>query len=95
MTVHSCYTILLRNLHTHKECSWLCGAVEVTRVAELALVEVALETVEDVLHTGIELQVYVVVQDKCISCLEIEVKEIGGCLQTVVLNVTGIVWHNH
>ena len=86
--------ISLRNLHTHKECPWLCGAVEVARVAELALVEVALETVEYVLHACIELQVYVVVQDKCIARLEVEVEEVGCCLQTVVLNVTCIVRYN-
>ena len=95
MTARSFDEMSLRNLHTHKECPWLCGAIKVARVAELTFVEVALETVEDVLHTGIELQVDVVVQDECIAGLEVKVKEIGCRLQTVVLNVTGIVRDNH
>ena len=97
MHAHAIYTwiYLLRYLHTNEECPWLCWAVEVARIAELALVQISLETVEDILHTGIELQVYVVVQDECIACLEVEVEEIGGCLHAVVLYVTGIVRYNH
>ena len=87
--------MLLRDFHSNEECPWLCWAVEVARIAELALVKVTLETVEDILHTGIELQVYVVVQDECIACLEVEVEEIGRRLQAVVLKVTGIVRYNH
>ena len=67
----------MRNLHSHKESPWLCGAVEVARIAKLALVKVALETVENVLHATIQLQVYMVVQDECIASLEVEVKKSG------------------
>ena len=33
----------------------LCGAIEIARIAELALVEVVLEAVEDILHACIQL----------------------------------------
>ena len=97
MHAHAIYTwiYLLRYLHTNEECPWLCGAVEVARIAELALVQISLETVEDVLYATIELQIYVVVQDECIARLEVKVKEIGGCLHAVVLDISCIVWHNH
>ena len=85
----------MRDFHSNEECPWLCGAVEVARITKLVFVEVALEAVEDILHTGIELQVYVVVQDECVAGLEVEVEEIGGSLHAVVLNVTGIVRNNH
>ena len=83
------------NLHANKKCPWLCRAIEVARIAELSFVEVALETIEDILHTGIELQVNVVVKNECVSCLEIKVKEIGGCFHAVAFNVAGIVRYNH
>ena len=69
MTARSFDEMSLRNLHAQKVCSWLRGTIEIARVAKLTLIEVALETVEDVLHTGIHLQVYVVVQYECIACL--------------------------
>lgn len=93
--MHSCSVISLRNLHTNKECPWLCGAIEVARVAELTFVEVTLEAVEDILHTAIHLQVYVIVQDECVARLEVEVEEVGRRLHAVILDVTRIVRHNH
>ena len=52
--------VLLCNLYSYKICPWLCRTIEVTRVAEFAFVEVALEAVEYVLHSGVHLQFYVV-----------------------------------
>ena len=85
----------MRNLHTNEERPWLCRTIEVARVAELSLVEVTLEAVEDILHTAIHLQVYVVVQDECIAGLEVEIEEVGRRLHAVILDVTRIVRHNH
>ena len=83
------------NIYSNKIGPWLCGAVEVTRVAELALVEVALEAVEYVLYSGIDLQLNVVLQYECVGSLEIEVKEMRCLFQTVVFDVSCIVGHNH
>ena len=97
MHAHAIYTwiYLLRDFHSNEECPWLCWAVEVARIAELALVQISLETVEDVLYATIELQVYMVMEDERVSGLEVEVKERGSRLQAVVLYVTGIVRYNH
>ena len=60
------YGLLIHYFHTHEECARLCGTIKISRVAELAFVEVLLETVEDILYTGVQLQLNVVAQHKCI-----------------------------
>ena len=57
----------IENLDSHEEGAGLCGAIEISRVAELASVEVFLETVEDILHAGVHLQFYVVAKHECVA----------------------------
>ena len=90
-----CQSFLVHYLESYEECSWRCWAVEISRVAELTLVKVFLETVEDILYSCIQLQVYVVAQNKCVVELHSEVEEIGSLFHTVILDVSCIVWYNH
>ena len=86
---------LLRYLYSYKICPWLRGAVEVSRITVLASVKVALETVEDILHSGIELQVDVVTEYEGVSGLDVQVAEMRGCLHAVIGNISCVVGNYH
>ena len=86
---------LLRYLYSYKIGSWLCGAVEISRITVLASVKVALETVEDILYTCIDLQVDVVPEYERVSGLDVQVAEVRCRLHAVVFDVSCIVWNNH
>ena len=47
-----------------------------------------METIKDILYTGIELQLDMVMQNKSVIQLQIEIEEIGSILHTVFLDIT-------
>ena len=87
--------ILLRYLYPHKIGSRLCRAVEISRVAEFTPVEIALETVQYVLNTCINLKVYMITEYECIAGLDVQVTEMRCCLHAVTVDISGIVRDNH
>ena len=63
-------------------------SLEVTGVADLPFIQVFLETIKDILYTGIELQLDMVMQNKSVIQLQIEIEEIGSILHTVFLDIS-------
>lgn len=47
--------LLISYFESYEQSTGLCGAIEVSRIAELALIEVGLEVPQDVLHTRVDL----------------------------------------
>ena len=86
---------LIHNFKPYKECTRLCGPVEITGITKLALIQILLKTVEDVLHTRIQLKLDVVVQYESIVQLQVEIEEVRGMLHAVFLDISGIMRHNH
>ena len=56
--------VLIHYFKADEERTRLRRAVEITGIAELALIQVFLEAVEDILYTCIELQLDVITQNK-------------------------------
>lgn len=54
--------VLIHYFKADEERTRLRGAVEITGITELALIQVFLEAVEYILHTGVQLELDVVVQ---------------------------------
>ena len=87
--------VLIHYFKADEERTRLRRAVEITGIAELALIQVFLEAVEYILHTGVQLELDVVVQHEGIVQLQVEVEELGRGLHAVFRDVPGIVRHNH
>ena len=80
---------LVRNLETDEIGAWRCGAVEVTRVTIATLVYVFLKSIEDVLHTSIQLQFDIIVNIECVIEFDVEIKEVG-CMHHFVFTDVGV-----
>ena len=87
--------ILIHYFKADEERTRLRGAIEITGIAELALIQVFLEAVEYILHTGVQLELDMVVQHEGIVQLQVEVEELGRGLHAVFRDVPGIVRYNH
>ena len=83
--------ILIHYFKADEEGTRLRGTVEITGIAELALIQVFLEAVEYILHTGVQLELDMVVQHEGIVQLQVEVEELGRGLHAVFRDVPGIV----
>ena len=59
------------------------------------MVKVGLEVVQDVLDTGVHLQLDVVVEDEGVVELEVKVEEVGSGLHAVFGYVACVVGDNH
>ena len=70
--------VLIHYFKADEERTRLRETVEITGIAELALIQVLLETVEYILHTGVQLELDVVVQHEGIVELQVEVEELGA-----------------
>ena len=87
--------ILIHYFKADKERTRLCRSVKITGIAKLSLIQILLETVENVLHARIQLKLDMVVQHEGIVQLQIEVEEVGRILHAVFLDIPGVVRHNH
>ena len=67
----------IRNLTAYEITPRHAGTVDITRIAVLALVEIILIGIEDILHAGIHLQGYGLKQRNIIAHLQVQVEEIG------------------
>ena len=83
--------VLIHYFKADEERTRLRETVEITGIAELALIQVLLETVEYILHTGVQLELDVVVQHEGIVELQVEVEELGRGLHAVFRDIPGIV----
>ena len=79
---------LIHNLDAHEISAGLRGAIEISRVAEGALVKVFLEGVEDVLNAAVELYFQVFLKDKSVVEFEVEIHEVGSVLQLILSDVS-------
>ena len=71
------WQLLVGNLEADEESARLCGTIEVARITELATIEVGLEVVQDILYTGVHLQLDVVLKDEGVVELHVKVEEVG------------------
>ena len=85
--------ILIHYFKADKERTRLCRSVKITGIAKLSLIQILLETVENVLHARIQLKLDMVVQHEGIVQLQIEVEEVGRILHAVFLDIPGVVRH--
>ena len=88
-------TFLSRNLEAEEDGARLSRTIEIAGIAELTLVKVFLEAVEDVLDSCIELEVEMLLQHEGVVELHVEVEEVGCLLHAVFVDETGIVRHDH
>ena len=67
---------LVSNLQPQEISTGCRGAIEITRVAIPPLVQILLKGIEDILHTSVDLQIYLISQVKGVTyfCIEIEEK---------------------
>ena len=78
-----------------EEGAWGGGAIDVARIAVHALVQVALEMVEQVLHTRVHLQRIVLIQRDIVAQLHIPLEENRRFYLLVLLDITREVLHQH
>ena len=69
--------VLIHYFKADEERTRLRGAVEITGITELALIQVFLEAVEYILHTGVQLELDVVVQHEGIIQFRLRSKNWG------------------
>lgn len=69
--------VLIHYFKADEERTRLRGAVEITGITELALIQVFLEAVEYILHTGVQLELDVVVQHEGIVHFRLRSKNWG------------------
>ena len=87
----------IRNLTAYEITSRHAGTVDITRIAVLALVEIILIGIEDVLYASIHLQGYGLKQRNIITHLQVQVEEIGRrhILIRDIVSFPQVVLHQH
>ena len=78
-----------------EEGAWGGGAIDVARIAVHTLVQVALEMVEQVLHTRVHLQRIVLIQWDIVAELQVPLEENRCLYLLVLLYITREVLHQH
>ena len=79
--------LLIKELDANEIGSWLSRTIEVTRVTVGSFIQVFLEGVEDVLYPAIYLNFEVFIQYEGIIQLGIEIEEIGGVYQFILIYI--------
>lgn len=82
-----CRKYLPAELYSRKEASWRGRAVHIAGIAVGTLVEILLPGIQEVLNTGIELEIDMTVKFEVVGDLEIEVEKSRRLFRTVLLNV--------
>lgn len=86
---------LVEEFDSDEVCTRLCRTVEILRVAEYALVEVLLESIENVLDATVELHFQMVVEYERVVQFQVDFHEIRCTFHPVFLNVACKVRNEH
>ena len=88
-------TISIGNLAAYEITARQAGAVDILRIAVLALVEVVLIGIEEVLHAGIHLERHSLIERDVVGYLQVHVEEVGRRLFPILGDVARHVLHEH
>ena len=78
-----------------EESAWGGGAIDVARIAVHALVQIALEMVEQILYTRVHLQRIVLIQRDIVAELQVPLEENRRLYLLVLLDIAREVLHQH